>query len=133
MTAAVTCHGGTNGVDKAGSSFLVSEFLYPLDQILQSNDSWMMCRILENDATCSMGCAMENIHQRRAMTSVVTCHGGTDCVDKAGSSFLDTALSFPLDQSFQSYDSTKRCRIVENDATLSQQGVPLKTFIRGEM
>jgi hypothetical protein len=32
------------------------------------------------------------------MTSVVTCHGGTDGVDKAGSSYLDTELSFPLDQ-----------------------------------
>jgi hypothetical protein len=88
---------------------------------------------------------MENIHERRAMTSVVTCHGGIDGADKAGSTFLDWELLFPLDQIFQSHDSWKRCQIVENDAPCSMGcaiknihqtrdgGVPSKTFIRREM
>ena len=45
-----------------------------------------------------MGCAIENSHQRRAMTTAVTHHGGADGVDKAGSTFIDTESSFALDQ-----------------------------------
>ena len=109
MTTAVTPHGGADGVDKAGSNFLDPESSFALDQILQSYDSFKMCPFAENDTTCSMGCAIKNIHERRAMTTAVTCHGGTDGVDKAGSSFLDAELSLSLDLILQAYDSWMMC------------------------
>ena len=74
---------------------------------------------MENYATLSMGCAIVNIHQRRAITTAVTRHGDTDGVDKASSNSLDTESSLPLDQISQSYDNWKQRRIVENDTTLS--------------
>jgi hypothetical protein len=61
MIAAVTRHGGADGVDKVGSSVLDTETSFPLDQILQSYDSLKRCPFAENDSTCSMGCAIKNI------------------------------------------------------------------------
>ena len=74
---------------------------------------------MENDATLSMECAVENILQRRAITTAVTRHGDTDGVDKASSNSLDTESSLPLDQILQSYNNWKQRQIVENDTTLS--------------
>jgi hypothetical protein len=34
-----------------------------------------------------MGCALKNIHERRAMTTAATPHGGAGGVDKPGRSF----------------------------------------------
>jgi hypothetical protein len=92
MTTVGTHHVGADGVEKAGSSFLDTALSFPLDQILQSYNSWKRCQIAENDTTCLTQCAIKNIHEMRAMTTAVTCHVGPDGVDKAGSSFLDTEL-----------------------------------------
>jgi hypothetical protein len=78
-------------VDKAGSSFIDTELSFSLDQISQSYNSWKRCGIAEIDTQV-----------RRAMKTVVTSHGGTYGVDKAGSSFLVSECLYPLDQILQS-------------------------------